>query len=271
MVTINAALLVVVGVAVAGAAEAAKVKTTLSFLKERLDGDVYFWDETVDASDHARPLAVGHLELFGGASREDADRGAGASALAAFVEQGAVLHAHSRVGGDENADPQNLSPDSLQCYCKFKRPKIQTVPASAFNNAGQTLPTDDDAGETSFLEAGEKTKLVARSALRTDVRSASDEDATRPLLRRGGAGAAATEPDATLLEVEEHDARAREPSHGIDRKSDRGGDGALAANSSAAGPHAAAYARGFEAGLRKAAQQRDWAAMERDSDSQRGW
>ena len=101
--------------------------------------------------------------------------------------------------------------------------------------------------------------------------SASDEDATRPLLRRGGAGAAATEPDATLLEVEEHDARAREPSHGIDRKSDRGGDGALAANSSAAGPHAAAYARGFEAGLRKAAQQRDWAAMERDSDSQRGW
>ena len=45
----------------------------------------------------------------------------------------------------EDPDPQNLSPAALQCYCKFKKPKIETIPASSFNNQG-------DEGDSSFIE-----------------------------------------------------------------------------------------------------------------------
>jgi hypothetical protein len=45
----------------------------------------------------------------------------------------------------EEPDPQNLSPAALQCYCKFKKPKIETTPASSFNNQG-------DEGENSFIQ-----------------------------------------------------------------------------------------------------------------------
>ena len=52
----------------------------------------------------------------------------------------------------EEPDPQNLSPAALQCYCKFKKPKIETTPASSFNNQG------DEGEDSSFIEEKSTTK-----------------------------------------------------------------------------------------------------------------
>lgn len=184
---------------------ASKIKTTISFLKERLDGDVYYWDEAVDAADHGKPMAIGHLELIGGASRIGADSAAGASVLSSFIEEGAMLHARAHMHDDPSADPQSLSPDSMQCYCKFKRPMIQTVPASAFNNAGQTLPTDDEGTEeTSFLEKSSKAGSVARMGdlgLLENKRGESDAEGKDPRrLRRREDESSGSDASSSMLE-----------------------------------------------------------------------
>ncbi len=77
----------------------------------------------------------------------------------------------------EDPDPQNLSPGALQCYCKFKKPKIETTPASSFNNQGEdedsflqedsmekssitsTTQQHDSTKETALLEENEHQSL----------------------------------------------------------------------------------------------------------------
>lgn len=101
---------------------AQKIKTSFTFL----DGDADNWDMKNESQNTA---TIGQLELIGtqGYSRKKKE-----SIFSAFLEQGANLRE-----GSDSGDPQKLAPESLQCYCKFKKPKITTVPASRFNNLGE--------------------------------------------------------------------------------------------------------------------------------------
>lgn len=96
---------------------------------------IYEWEETPDGA--------GHFVFT------DGD----------FGDAFSFLEAGSQVQGD----PQNLAPQALQCYCKFEKPKIETVPASAFNNEKSVAdeldkegePAEGDTEEGEFVETGE--------------------------------------------------------------------------------------------------------------------
>lgn len=70
------------------------------------------------------------------------------------------------------ADPQNLSPASLQCYCKFKKQPIELTPIdSTFNNK-----------PNAFLEENVQVDRKNLPSRREDNELSASEEA-RPVLR----------------------------------------------------------------------------------------
>eukprot|EP00941_MAST-03F_sp_MAST-3F-sp1_P002262 g2262.t1 len=173
----------------------------VNFLDQYGSDEIYYWDEEDLA--HSRDSRVGRLEIF---SDDDISASKG-SALSAFIEESALLHSKSDPSpenGPDTGNPQDLSPDSLQCYCKFKKPKVQTVPASRFNNAGESflLPGENnkDTKETGSLlqvsevEGGEVSR-EDHSRFRRSTKGAAEfleensnakllKDNTRPFTRK---------------------------------------------------------------------------------------
>jgi len=70
-------------------------------------------------------------------------------------------------------DAQNLSPAALQCYCQFKRPLVETVPASAFNNEG---------AEPAFIE--ERDEVRARDPRDVRAQAPRFEEEPRAAMRK---------------------------------------------------------------------------------------
>lgn len=58
-------------------------------------------------------------------------------------------------GSPEDADPQNLAPRQLECYCKFVKEKVAVAPASAFNNMDPGQGKKEQEGSAQgFKETG---------------------------------------------------------------------------------------------------------------------
>lgn len=108
--------------------------------------DTLVWDETFASYGGA----VEFIELGGPA--DDAVQSAIKAATDTSSSPGSVP-------GD--ADPNNLSPQSLECYCSFQKPRITTAPASAFNNNNNNAEATASASQNpAFLESDEHRVLL---------------------------------------------------------------------------------------------------------------
>lgn len=121
--------------------------------RTRSGHEVYVWDEMVEE--------MKDDDEFHGIMRFPSSSGSTSS----FLEVG------------EEPDPQDLSPAGLQCYCKFKKPKVETTPASAFNNK-------EDGEDSSFIQTDQEVSTSGesgrRSASMRGSGSAVDSNALQP-------------------------------------------------------------------------------------------